>query len=208
MISEELSDEDLIVLINAGSKSAELAFYERYSRYSATVAKDLVKDYSLVDSQVDDVTTIIFSRIPFLIRAYTNVTTSFNRYWKVAARNLVLDYIRKLPSNCFKGRKDDVCFNLEDVPYIENDQLTFHDVLGEDDEYLLGKDGKINELLNIVKNSRRLTDEEKKVAIMFFFDELDVNEIAKALKISVQHVRYVIRTSKRKLAIILKDSYF
>lgn len=206
MINTDFTDEELISLINSGSQSAEVALYERYFRYSRVLASDYIETFDINPSLEEELTAVIFSKFPIILQKADKIGTAFNLYWKASVRNLVYDYIEELKQPYPLYSSQNVSF---DEYAFEDEKLTLHDVLGDDDQEMSDVDSPIFGLLKdlIEKENSPLNENEKKVAKLMFFEELDARSIAEKLGWKRDHTNYVIRSAKDKIIKIIKHSY-
>lgn len=206
MIKDEFSDEDLLTLIQAGSKSAEDALYERYYIYSINAGSNYAKLYFNTRITAEEFTAVAFSKVYDALKNYNRVRVSFNAYWHVLVRNAILDYINH---NTFPDSVK-MCGNrsLDDLAYYSSDELTLSDVIGEDDSAAINGDTLLKILNEIVtSNAYDFSQEERIVLELLYILGYKKREILKLLEIDDNHLSYVIKVLKKKITKILKDSY-
>ena len=206
MIKEELSDLDLIALIEAGSASAEAAFYERYLNYSKTIARSYVNEFAHSGIGVEDFTASAFSKVSIALANFNkieNKSVSFNGYWKTIVKNAIFDYLLEnaYTSEVNRPLSD---YSFDDYAYYNNERIELHDVIGEKDTYTSLRDVVIN---YIEEEDSNLSDDERLVAKLLLIDEYEVSEILQETGWGRPKLNYVIRNVRQKIGKILKDSY-
>lgn len=204
MIKEELSDEDLLALIDAGSKSAEDALYNRYYAESVRAGKNYAKLYRHLGISEEEYTAVAFSKVYDALRSYKNVRINFRSFWHVLVRNAVFDLINH--SDYQVSVKYDKNVSLDDQAYISSDEVLLSDVIGEDEDK--GDDDLYTNIANIINNKENdLTDEERKVARLAFILGYKRRDMLEILDTNKDHLSYVLKVVRKKIIKILKDSY-
>ena len=207
MIKEELSDEDLLILIDADSKSAELALYERYYRFSQQLGKYYEHEFKRTGIQAEEFTALAYEMLPKAVANRNRIKRSrFFHYWRKLCTNTIYDYVRHHVETV--GVSAEFGIYLDDHTYGGIESYQFHDVLGEEDTKLKPND-EVYELLlrELKKKNSTLTNKEKLVARLMLIEEKEAYEIAKITHISISGVYYTFNTFKKKFSKIIKDSY-
>ena len=193
-----MSDEDLIFLMRKGSKQAEMVFYARYSELSKIAAKDYFREFFDSGISEEDFYAVIFSKTYQAFKKYRNVKKSFQSYWIAVTKNAVYDYVRM---NSYQlGAKSMGDISLDEVPYEDNEGLSFHDIIGELDE------SPIMETLKqyVNSNNHYFTEEEKDLIRLLFFENNSVKDLTDEYDITRDRVYYILKSLKYKIPRILK----
>ena len=205
MIKEELSDEDLLALIEAGSKSAEDALYHRFYAESVRAGKNYARLYRHLGISEEEYTSVAFSKVYDALCSYKNVRISFRSYWHVLVRNAIFDFINH--SGYETSVKYDKNVSFDDQAYICSEDLLLSDVVGEVDE-LFSDENIYVHVAKIINNKENdFTDEERKVARLAFILGYKRKEIVELLNTNEDHLSYVLKVAKKKIMQILKESY-
>lgn len=199
-----MSDEDLIFLIKSGSKLAERVFYIRYSKYSLSVAKKYYQEFKDSGISVDDFYAVAFSKTPEAVANYEDVDRSFNIYWHSVVKHEIYDYIKD--NSYTLGAKSFSGISLDSMRYENNEKLMLHDIVGSEEE----PTNSVEEILRpyIYGKKDYLTDDEKLIAHLIYFEQLSINEITKITILGRNRVNYLIRNTKEKIQKIIKENYF
>ena len=197
-----MSDEDLIFLINSGSKLAETVFYKRYSRYSNKIAKEYYEYFKSSGISREDFYAVALAKTHAALMNYTNVSQPFNRYWKSAVRNAVYDYVRHNSYKCSAKALSGISFDEECYP--NNEHMLFHDIYGEDES-----SREIYELIEkyVYGPSDYLSDDQKLLADLLFFKEWKPSSILEYTHWTRARLSYLIRATKKKIQRLLKENY-
>lgn len=207
MMKDELSDDELLCLINAGSKSAELAFYERYYRHARSLAKALSRIYVNVGVSEDEFTAVAFATLPKLIKCYDAILSSFYNFWLTCAKNAVASYLRK---NAY-GSESRPYFRSIDEGELSGDRISSKLLNREGDEsdrhemYANDLKGTIINLLEDPKN--RFTEDEKTAGYLVLIDGYSNKELMRTTGWDKNHTNYTLHRVKSKLIILLKEYY-
>lgn len=206
MIKEELTDEDLLTLIEAGSKSAEDALYNRYYQLSEEAGINYYKLYKKYGITAEEFASVAFSKVYDALCNYKNVRVDFRSYWRVLVKNAVLDYIKE--SGYELSVKYGGNLSLDARAYLCSEELLLSDVIGSNEmEYLEGD--TLLTLFNsiISKKEYNFTNEERRVAKLVYIMGYKKREVAEMLKVSDDHISYVLKSAKKKIIKILKEVY-
>ena len=198
-----MSDDDLIFLINSGSKLAEQVFYRRYSEYARDIAKSYFVDFKNSGISEDDFYAIAFSKTHDALNGYGNKTKKFLLFWKIVVRNAIYDYVKE--NSYTLGARALAGTSFDEIRYMNNEHVLFHDIYGEEEE-------KNDSLLKFIEgyvygSSKYLTYREKVVADLLYFKEMTPSEILEETKWSRNTLSYVMRVTKRKIQKIIKENY-
>ena len=202
MLLKEMSDEDLIFLINRGSKSAETTLYQRYSVYARHQARKYLAEFEDSGISEDELYAVAFSKVHESLTKFDEIEKVFYVYWKTVARNAIYDYVRK---NSYKfGAKEFAGVSFDDYRYSNNYSLYFSDVIGQDES-----DEEMRKFLEpyIEGNIELLTNEEKLVAKLKLFDDYSRKEIQDVTGLKMSRVNYLLSSATKKLQQLLKENY-
>ena len=205
MIKEELSDEDLLTLCEAGSKSAEDALYQRYYELSVTAGRNYARLYANLGITEQEYTAVAFSKVFDALRTYKRVRVDFKSYWRVLVHNAVNDYINENVDITSVRRPGNI--SLDERAYNCDEELLLSDIIGGTDDYLNGD--SLYRLLNVVFSSDLygFTKEEREVGKYIFILGYKRAELVDILDMDEDHLNYVIRNLKKKLMEIIQESY-
>ena len=204
LIYHELSDEDLIVLIDAGSESAKASFYERYYIRSENIGAFYANEFKRLAVSQEELTATAYSILPDILKAYKNVTCSFYTYWRIAVRNAIYEYIKEFYLTASHPYKTKV--SLDEEVFTNNERMVMHDTIGEEDVF----DYDYSSVLDVVEDTivdehSVLTNEEKIVAAMLLEEHsIDPKFLMEKYGWDKSHTYYVISRMKKKLAKLLK----
>ena len=196
-----MSDEDLIFLINSGSKLAEMAIYRRYGEYARHQANNYYFHFRKSGISVDEFYAVAFSKVHDALLKQNEITSNFYIYWKTMVKNAIFDYVR---DNSYEsGARSFAGLSLDGACYDDNEVITFNDIVGEEDNNSLQ-----DTLDNYVYGEENLlTDEEKLIVELNIIKECSIQEIMDVTHLSRGRVNYLIRTSKEKIQKLLKENY-
>lgn len=206
MLLEEMSDEDLIFLINSGSKLAEKVFYIRYSKHSRIVAKEYLEAFPDSGITKEDFYAVIFAKTyEALTRYKTNlIEKSFYKYWRAVIKNAVYDYVR---INSYQmGARALSELSFDEVAYSNNDSLMLHDMISENeaDHHLMEM---IKSLIEKNGKEKYFNYEENELLRLMIYEDKTIMEIMKEFNISRNHMNYLMKHIREKLEQIIKDNY-
>ena len=204
MLLEEMSDEDLIFLINSGSKLAEKVFYVRYARQSHAVAKEYFEAFKDSGISEEDFYAVIFAKTydAFISFNSKTVEKTFYKYWRAVIKNAVYDYVRINSYQIGARPLGDTSF--DDIAFINNENLMLHDTIGENET-----DNQILELIKsyVESDSEFFTYEEKALLRLLIYEENTIQEVSDNFDIPRNHINYLIRCIREKTKKIIKDNY-
>ena len=202
MLLKEMSDEDLIFLINAGSELAQMTFYRRYRQYAKMVAKEYYKEFKDSGIQEDEFFAIAFERVQHAIEKYKNIQKKFLTYWKVIVKNAIYDYVRV---NSYQGGMKVLSgLSLDSDCYHDSDRYTFHDAIGEKEE----ENGLKEFLENYLEdNEKTLSDDEKLILRHYILVDHTIEELCEITHLNKARINYLIRTTRNKIQQIIKENY-
>ena len=196
-----MSDEDLIFLINSGSKLAEMTIYRRYSEYARHQANNYYFLFRKSGISVDEFYAVAFSKVHDALLKQEGITSNFYIYWKTMAKNAIYDYVR---DNSYEsGAKSFAGLSLDGTCYEDNEVITFNDIVGEKE------DNSLQETLDtyVYGEGELLSDEEKLIAELYIIKDCTIQEIVDITHLSRSRVNYLIRTTKAKIQKLLKENY-
>lgn len=179
---KKLSDKELIKLINRFDSRALEEIYERYSALLFTLVKKIVKDEDAAENIMIDVFSILWKKSSLFDLEKDSPFT-----WLVTlTRNRAADFIKRSRSN----------------------DLSDYDDTYEDYFIIPGLSKKIDSLdLETAKSIKpqikmafdNLTDAQKYVIELAYFEGRNINEISNQLNIPVETVRSKIMTALQNL---------
>lgn len=199
-----MSDEDLIFLINSGSKLAEQVFYRRYSNFAHEVAKSYYLEFKDTGITEEDFYAVAFSKTHSALINYAHRHKNFLAYWRIVVKNAIYDYVR---DNSYSlGARPLSGTSLDEYRYDNNEHLLFHDIYGDSSH-------NSQTLIHIIEDqvygeSNYLSHDEKLLADLLFFQELKPSEILSETNWSRNRLSYLMRVVKKKIQILLKENYY
>jgi len=173
-----LTDEALMGLIQQSNPVALETLFNRYYKTLCQLCTVYTKDYTVAE----EITANLFNRDTAIL----NVKS----YLFVAAKNLSLNHIQK---------KKDPVHSIEDI------DLQSHMLKDRDNPFkILSGRESYNKILNLIDT---LPASQRQVLLMSRIDNLDKNEIARVLGISVRTVETTLYQSIKKLRQLLKGQH-
>ena len=203
VLLKEMSDDDLIFLINSGSKLAEQVFYRRYSVYAREIAKSYYIDFKDSGISEDDFYAIAFSKTHDALNSYGDKRKKFLLYWKIVVRNAIYDYVRD--NSYTLGARALAGTSFDEIRYMNNEHVLFHDIYGEEER----NDDSLLKFIEgyVYGTSKYLNYREKMVADLLYFQEKTPLEILKETNWSRGTLSYVMKMTKEKIQKIIKENY-
>jgi len=204
MIKNQLSDEELFALIDAGSKSAEDAIYERYIGYSKIVAASFAKLFKDNGISFEEFEALAISVIPDALACRDKVERNFYLYWKSCVKNAFFSYIRE---NAFTlGRNYLLRSEADDL--LEEVQLDGNfDNKSEDLHALFGSELREKILAILNNKANHFSRDEIKLGKLIYLEDYSQIEASEKLKWNKNRVSYVYRSLKAKITDKIKDCY-
>ena len=181
-------DTDIVKGLKAGSDAAYRYLYEHHYKMLCVVACELVHDTMVSEMIVSDVIFAIWKN-----REMMEINTSLRNYLIKAVRNQCLNYLaqsrRQQAMRDYMGKKIEI--EQGDDENSHNNPLT----------QLIEKelDKKINDSIEALPELTR------RIFCMSRFDDLKYEEIAQEIDVSVDVVKYHMKTALAKLRVALKD---
>jgi RNA polymerase sigma-70 factor, ECF subfamily len=181
----EFSDHQLINRIRQGDVTAFEELYRQFYIYLCLVAEHLVRNPADAEEIVSDVFVKLWN-----IRDKINITTSIKWYLVKAVRNTSLNYIEKNKAN------NNLTKGLSSADY---------EILSWDSDYPLGQLFQ-KEILDIFdKSITKLPDACKEIFLLSRAGDLNYDQIATKLGISVNTVKTQMKIALSRLRENLKD---
>lgn len=171
--NSKLSDSELMLKVAGYDSKAFEQLYDRYSPLLYTLIKKIVGDKEIADEILSDVFVIIWKRIDQFDFKSNNVYT-----WLITiARNKAIDQLRRL-----KNKEET---EINDDKYEEEFILTklSPEIESLDLEQILNKRERIKETL------ASLTDAQRYVLELSYYEGMGEKEIAEKLKIPLPTVK-------------------
>ncbi len=185
----DLRDQDLLKKVILKDESAFVELYDRYSAVLYTLTEKIVKDPSTAEYILAEVFKIVWSKAKFYNFATGNVYT-----WLIyLTRNRAIDSLKRERT--------------------ESADLLYYDDNYEE-EYIIPRTFRCEDNLNPGKKDElkaktrkalnKLTDAQKYVLHLSFYEGFDLNEISAQLKIPVNTIRSKITTAVLNLRTFLE----
>ena len=197
-----MSDEDLIFLINRGSRAAETVLYQRYSAYSRSMAKRYQTEFSDSGISEDEFYAVAFSKVHESIKKFAELEKVMFVYWKTIAKHAIYDYVNENSYNC--GAKQFAGVSFDEYFYNNNVRLLFSDVIGQTED-----DEEVKEFLRpyLEGDNDLLTEQEKSIALLRFYDGYSRKEIEELTGLKRSRLDYLLDCATKKLQKLLKENY-
>ena len=181
----EYSNQKLVKGINHGDVAAFEELYRQYYIYLCLVAEHIVRNHSDAEEIVSDVFVKLWN-----IRDTIEITTSIKWYLVKAVRNTSLNYLEKNKAT------NKLTISLSSADY---------QILSWDSDYPLGQLFQ-KEILNILeKGINELPQACKEIFMLSRNEEMNYNQIARMLGISVNTVKTQMKIALARLRGKLKD---
>jgi RNA polymerase sigma-70 factor (ECF subfamily) len=178
--NNKISDSELMLKIAGYDSKALEQLYDRYSPILYTLIKRIVDDKEIAEEVLSDVFVIIWKRIDLFDFKINNVYT-----WLVTiARNKAIDTLRR---NLQKEGIEDYTDNYEEEKILPKLSNSINPL---DLQLILNNGEKVKETIN------SLTEAQRYVLELSYFEGLNEKEIAEKLKIPLPTVK-----SKLQLAL-------
>ena len=176
----QLSDAELLQLVNSGNRRAEGEVFIRYS----PLVLGLCLKYLKNKSDAEDMMMIVFSKLPEKIKSSEII--NFKNWLFSVTRNECLMILRK--KNMDTSGIDKVLLNTEDSS------------TNETEEYFI-KEKKLNQLESSLKELK----EDQRICIeMFYLKNKDYKTISLETTYDLKKVKSLIQNGKRNLKLILE----
>ena len=184
------SETEIIKGLKAGHEDAYKYIYERQYQILCIIAKEYVDDTFTAEMIVSDVIFALWKN-----REEIDINLSLRSYLIKAVRNRCLNYLAQL------NKREDVHSHIGDL--LEKEQIHYEEQHGYPLSNLIEKelDIKIN---NCINNLPALT---RRLVCLSRFENLKYEEIAQEVNVSVNVVKYHIKSALSHLREELKD-YF
>jgi len=201
---KDLSDHELIILINEGNKQAEETLYSRYKLKSEILGKVLYYQYKSTGIQDDEFIQVALICVSKAIRLYKD-GKNFEKYWKKIVNNEVIDYI-KTDRSIFTNSP--IRLSLDECKYADDGKMQLHEVLCQPDE----KENveSLSQLLEefIYSKNNNFTDDEALAAHLMYYRSLSTMQIAEFTGWKKAKAFYVVKGVRSKISNYLKSGYF
>ena len=208
MMKDELSDDELLCLIHAGSKSAELALYDRYYRYAKVLAKNFFRIYPVSGISEDEFFEVAFSILPKTIRRYDSILSSFYNFWITCAKNAISTYLTR---NAYGSTKRPYYRSITDLEFSGDISIGNNKTMkisDESDRHVLYADDLKEMIISLLEDPfNDFTEDEKTCAYLVFIKGCSNKELMRQTGWDKNHTNYTLRRVKNKLIILLKEYY-
>ncbi len=202
MFLNNLKDEDLIFLMSSGSKYAQSIFYKRYNHHSRELAKYYVGEFPNSGISIDEFYAVAFEAVKIAVDSYKKIKTTFYKYWKVIAKNAILDLVKK--ESYQYGARALAGISLDQDYHIERRRVSLHDVVGEDEH-----DNEISNAVmeEVYGENSSLSDEERLIGDLYIIKGFTPKEIMEKTGWNRNKFSYLLKKTKCKLQTLLKENY-
>lgn len=178
MKNPKITQEE-IRLIKDAQAGKMLAFNKLFSRYKGFVDHVLysyLKDFD----EAQDLTNIVFLKVYYKLSSFTDYS-SFGGWLRIIANRTAIDYLRKIGDKNKLLGENDSCMSLDQVESNENDtinRITYEQLLSEFD---------------------RFTPMHKNVCLLFYRDNLTVDQISKSLSMSPGTIKSILSRTRASI---------
>ena len=169
-----------IEIIKKAQAGNELAFNTLFRKYKGFVEQILFHYIKDMD-EAKDIANVVFLKVYNKLSTFTDYD-SFGGWLRIIANHTAIDYLREME-------------NKRIVLGSEDERLPSEDTKGYTDEDL------VNQLTynQILAEFEKLPESTRKVFVLFYKDNLSVNEISKALKIPKGTIKSTLSRTRRKI---------
>lgn len=164
----ELSDEQLVDMFAEGDNRAFEALYARYNECVYSYVMSLVKDTTLAADFMQD--TYIKVMLNLKQGRYSHMG-KLSGWMMSVAHNVVFDYYRSLQAQC-------PCCNIDDEAQLYHSEAIVDDSYRETIE-------REERFLSLEEAVRRLSDEQREVISLHYFNGVSFKDIASLKNISI-----------------------
>nr|DAG89990.1 MAG TPA: RNA polymerase sigma factor [Crassvirales sp.] len=178
MKNPKITQEE-IRLIKDAQAGKMLAFNKLFNRYKGFVDHVLysyLKDFD----EAQDLTNIVFLKVYYKLSSFTDCS-SFGGWLRIIANRTAIDYLRKIGDKNKLLGENDGCMSLDQVESNENDtinRITYEQLLSEFD---------------------RFTPMHKNVCLLFYRDNLTVDQISKSLSMSPGTIKSILSRTRASI---------
>lgn len=178
-----MDDKQLMILVQNGDEFAFRRLFDRYKRPILSYIKNL----SLELEVAEEITHEVFLKV-YRKRESFDPQFQFTTWLWTIARNTSLDYLRK---------KKDILF--DDIYHKGEDGSSFIDDIGSDDKEIEATFIEQQDAEVLARCLDKLIANQKEALMLRVYSELDYDQIALAMKISVSSVKSLIHRAKKNL---------
>ena len=178
MKNPKITQEEIRLIkdAKAGNTLAFNKLFHRYKNFVDHVLYSYLKDFD----EAQDLTNIVFLKVYYKLSSFTDYS-SFGGWLRIIANRTAIDYLRKIgDKNRMLGDNDNKV-SLEQIDSTEHDavnRITYEQLLKEFDQ------------LNPV---------HKQICLLFYKDNLTVDQISKTLNISPGTIKSILSRTRTKI---------
>lgn len=173
---------DLIKDAKAGNMLAFNKLFKLYKDFVDKVLYSYIKDFD----EAQDITNVVFLKVYNKLSLFTDYS-SFGGWLRTIANRTAIDYLRKIKDKNNLLGYDDNNISSDRIDPYENDvvtQLTYERLLKEFDQ---------------------LRPIHKQICLLFYQDNLTVEQISKSLNLSQGTIKSILSRTRNKLKKKLKE---
>lgn len=193
----QLSDDDLISMIQMGNEEAFRLLLTRYQTFGRTVVGEYLKNYPYDGLSFDELMSVVIAETYVAAKKYLPSKGNFYKYWRLVVRHGLNDYAR---TNSYQfGAK---MFSGPSLDQEISEDFKLSDVIGQNDdsESLNSSDA---EFIKFLENHRNKLGKHDLDIVNLLKEGFDVKGIAKKLKISEKTVYYRLSVLKKMASMYL-----
>ena len=183
MKNPKITQEEIRLIkdAKAGNTLAFNKLFHRYKSFIDHVLYSYLKDFD----EAQDLTNIVFLKVYYKLSSFTDYS-SFGGWLRIIANRTAIDYLRKIgDKNKFLG-DDDNKMSLDQIESNECDtvnRITYEQLLEEFD---------------------RFSPTHKEICLLFYKDNLTVEQISKNLSISTGTIKSILSRTRSSIKKSLK----
>lgn len=202
IITEFLTDEELVMLVVNGVESAFSELFKRYKRHSELLSGVYVKSYKSSGILFDEFEDVCLMAFYDALRSYKRSRLKFYSYWRVVAKNKLNTYLRQ--HSLALGRNTlGVGISLDS--YIESGRDTSFSV---EDKYQMYADDIKDIIRDIFKDPKySFTEEEKAIGLLVYLHGYTPASAIRVLGWEKNHGNYVMSLVRLKFIRIFNELY-
>lgn len=183
MKNPKITQEEIRLIkdAQAGNILAFNKLFKRYKGFVDHVLYSYLKDFD----EAQDLTNIVFLKVYYKLSSFTDYS-SFGGWLRIIANRTAIDYLRRIgDKNKFLGQNDS-CMSLDQIGSNECDavnRITYEQLLREFD---------------------RFSPMHKEICLLFYKDNLTVDQISKSLSISTGTIKSILSRTRSSIKKSLK----
>lgn len=189
-----MNDDQLLLLKKQNDAEATKTLFLRYANYSKKLANVIFSQSYAPGLTADDFYSLGLTAFVTACQKYQIGSNTFKAYWE----KIALHEMKKLLS---ENNRHYPPGNISLDACVKNyDDLTYAEVIGENDDGILSSYDLSNMQFEIKENPHSVLNEEEREVVLLRLKDYSYKEIAIHLKSNVKHIRYIYSKAKDKLS--------